>query len=464
MDRRGRQGSAGARGRSVVVAGEYQPAAVHALAHAMNQALGNVGTTVTLRRARRGVAGRPARVARRARDGDGRRTGRAAGHPRRQSGLHRAGRPASSPSGWPRSRSSSTTASTSTRPPRSATGTCPTRTPSRAGATPRSFDGTVTLMQPLIAPLYEGRSAHEVLGGVHRRSPIAATLGHRQGLLDARVSRGAGGWTFSTPRGERSRTPTRSGARAARRIHRRHGARSTAVRRRRSLTAGRRRRRRGTRGTGSGHAAAGTPLRTAPGGAAPPAARAAPAAAPARRRRRRPRDHLPSRSRRSGTAASPTTAGCRNCPKPLTKVTWDTAAWISPQLAERARPARRRRHRADAIAAAPRGCRSSSCPASARSRSRCSSATAGRMAGRVGNAVGEARAVQRLPAAHLGRAVVRQRPRDRPRPASAICWRRPRNITRWRAARRCGSRRSSEYTREAGGHRTSMGAHAAAAR
>lgn len=35
------------RGASVIVAGEGQPAAVHALAHAMNQALGNVGTTVT---------------------------------------------------------------------------------------------------------------------------------------------------------------------------------------------------------------------------------------------------------------------------------------------------------------------------------------------------------------------------------------------------------------------------------
>ena len=35
------------RGRSVVVAGEHQPAAVHALARAMNQALGNVGATVT---------------------------------------------------------------------------------------------------------------------------------------------------------------------------------------------------------------------------------------------------------------------------------------------------------------------------------------------------------------------------------------------------------------------------------
>jgi MoCo/4Fe-4S cofactor protein with predicted Tat translocation signal len=34
------------RGSSLVIAGEYQPASVHALAHAMNQALGNVGKTV----------------------------------------------------------------------------------------------------------------------------------------------------------------------------------------------------------------------------------------------------------------------------------------------------------------------------------------------------------------------------------------------------------------------------------
>jgi MoCo/4Fe-4S cofactor protein with predicted Tat translocation signal len=34
------------RGRSIVVAGDYQPVAVHQLAHAMNQALGNVGTTI----------------------------------------------------------------------------------------------------------------------------------------------------------------------------------------------------------------------------------------------------------------------------------------------------------------------------------------------------------------------------------------------------------------------------------
>ena len=38
------------RGSSLVIAGEYQPAAVHHLAHALNQSLGNVGTTVTTRR------------------------------------------------------------------------------------------------------------------------------------------------------------------------------------------------------------------------------------------------------------------------------------------------------------------------------------------------------------------------------------------------------------------------------
>src|SRR5262249_44918477 len=36
-----------AKGRSLVLAGDHQSPAVHALAHAMNAALGNVGTTVT---------------------------------------------------------------------------------------------------------------------------------------------------------------------------------------------------------------------------------------------------------------------------------------------------------------------------------------------------------------------------------------------------------------------------------
>ncbi len=80
------------RGRSVVMAGEFQPAAVHALAHAINQGLGNVGTTVTYGGSIEPQPDQPARVARRALDGDGGRAGPNAPDPRQQPGLHRAGR------------------------------------------------------------------------------------------------------------------------------------------------------------------------------------------------------------------------------------------------------------------------------------------------------------------------------------------------------------------------------------
>ena len=49
------------RGRSLVIAGDAQPPAVHALAHAMNQALGNVGKTVVYTQTGRSRAGRSAR-------------------------------------------------------------------------------------------------------------------------------------------------------------------------------------------------------------------------------------------------------------------------------------------------------------------------------------------------------------------------------------------------------------------
>ena len=48
------------RGNSIVIAGENQPPFVHALAHAMNHALGNAGATDPLHRVRRGESGQPA--------------------------------------------------------------------------------------------------------------------------------------------------------------------------------------------------------------------------------------------------------------------------------------------------------------------------------------------------------------------------------------------------------------------
>ena len=61
-----------------------------------------------------------------------------------------------------------------------------------------------------------------------------------------------------------------------------------------------------------------------------------------RRPRRRDGRRRASRSssaptRPSSTAASPTTAGCRSCRKPLTKLTWDNAAIVSPAHREAAR-------------------------------------------------------------------------------------------------------------------------------
>jgi len=36
----------------------------------------------------------------------------------------------------------------------------------------RAFDGTASLIQPLIAPLYKGKSVHELLGAMTRQQPI----------------------------------------------------------------------------------------------------------------------------------------------------------------------------------------------------------------------------------------------------------------------------------------------------
>jgi molybdopterin-containing oxidoreductase family iron-sulfur binding subunit len=50
------------KGASIVIAGEQQPPIIHALAHAMNSALGNVGKTVFLHRPDRRELGQPSRV------------------------------------------------------------------------------------------------------------------------------------------------------------------------------------------------------------------------------------------------------------------------------------------------------------------------------------------------------------------------------------------------------------------
>ena len=58
----------------------------------------------------------------------------------------------------------------------------------------RAFDGTASIMQPLIAPLYDGRTAHEVLGAAQRCTPrssyeiVRATLAAALGRGRLRAS------------------------------------------------------------------------------------------------------------------------------------------------------------------------------------------------------------------------------------------------------------------------------------
>ena len=185
-------------------------------------------------------------------------------------------------------------------------------------------------MQPLIAPLYEGRLGARVLGTHRRRSPASTPDRDRQGLLDPRAAGRAAGRS-ATPTGQPFKSADASGSARARRVHPWHGdcrrrtgtpfapARRRPRPRRSPLLPPRR-----TPGPDAGAppAAAAPPprrrrelLRRAPLQQLSPAAAAPAAAAPHRASRcRRPRDHLPARSRRSGTAASPTTAGCRSCP------------------------------------------------------------------------------------------------------------------------------------------------------
>ena len=316
--------------RSLVVAGDYQPAAVHALAHAMNQALGNVGTTVTYGASLEAGPQRPGYVACRSGRRDGRRPGGAPRDPRRATRCSRRRRTSSSL----RSSAKSALAVYHGLYADETAYLChwniPDTHPLETWGDFRAYDGTVTLMQPLIAPLYEGRSAARGARRVHARSRTAGRS--RSSRITGRArSAAASGWT--TIRDASGQPFKNADTFWSTRVHDGFIARHGGCRRRSGDAVQARTEGAVTSRCGSldratsrrcGSRAANSCARgaivvgSAAGTLGARRNRADTSRLPVDPAERRPGDRAASRSssgpiRRSGTAASRTTAGCRNC-------------------------------------------------------------------------------------------------------------------------------------------------------
>jgi MoCo/4Fe-4S cofactor protein with predicted Tat translocation signal len=150
------------RGTSLVVAGDYQPASVHHLAHALNQSLGNVGTTVTYAPA---VELHPTDQLSSLRD-----LAQAMDAGQVDLLLILGSNPVyTAPSDLKFGEKLAKVQLTVTHSlfADETTTLCHWNIPEahafESWSDGRAYDGTVTVMQPLIAPLYEGRTLQEVL-------------------------------------------------------------------------------------------------------------------------------------------------------------------------------------------------------------------------------------------------------------------------------------------------------------
>ena len=169
------------KGSCVVVAGDRQPAAVHALAHAMNAALGNVGKTVTYTDP---IEGNPTDQI------DSLQQLVADMNAGKVDSLFiLGGNPVySAPADL------DFAAALKKVPLKAYLGLFPDETADQcvwyvpeahyleSWSDVRGFDGTVSFVQPLISPLYGGKTAHEVVATLGRPSGIVA-LRHRPPIL-----------------------------------------------------------------------------------------------------------------------------------------------------------------------------------------------------------------------------------------------------------------------------------------
>ena len=230
---------------------------------------------------------------------------------------------------------------------------------------PRAFDGTVTIMQPLMAPLYDGRSQHELL------SAFTSQPGRRTAEIVkdywTRAFAGQGGWSIRPASGEAFASADAFWRRV---VHDgfipgtafRDGGQPTPMTPAPKPAAA------PTTAAPAAPAAAGAVIGGPPRPAAPtgvstaeqpatspptnPSAPASPQQPPS------PAGAAPALSAPAATPVPSTTATSggleiifrpdpmiwdgrfanngwlQEMPKPLSKVTWDTTAWISPRLAE----------------------------------------------------------------------------------------------------------------------------------
>ena len=156
---------------ALVVAGPRQPASVHALAALINQKLGSGCVVYT-----KPVIDKIELRRRCAEDADRRNVGGPgfdAGHPGRQSGLHGSGRSAIRGGAVEGREFDSSGRWKTTKPRRPRSGICPKRTSSnRWGDDAHAPTESAAIQQPMIEPMYGGKTAAEIVALADRRARI----------------------------------------------------------------------------------------------------------------------------------------------------------------------------------------------------------------------------------------------------------------------------------------------------
>jgi MoCo/4Fe-4S cofactor protein with predicted Tat translocation signal len=302
------------RGRSLVVAGDYQPPAVHQLARALNESLGNVGATVTYAPA---VALHPADQIASLRD-----LTQAMDAGQVQLLVILGGNPVfTAPADLKfQEKLAKVALSVSHSLFVDETATyCHWNLPEahtfESWGDARAYDGTVTVIQPLIAPLYEGRTTSEVLATfIDAQSGKSA-----HDLVKDYWTRAHGGqvagWTITDPTGG----PFKSADSMWKHVLHDGWVPGTGVARREA----------GAESAGGAAALAAAPVPNAPATPAAPVPTSASASASA--------SGLEIIFRPDPTIWDGRFANngwLQELPKPLTKITWDPTAWVSPKLAE----------------------------------------------------------------------------------------------------------------------------------